>query len=637
MSTTTGTTWHATSGALLGGQPMVVSAKSCDSHGAAAAINAIHTRLESIVLGSESLDQVFSQIIRLILEQSNCRTLVLAERNEQGEFLNLKFLSGSLPESDQGVFSTEIASIIRAVQTANALQSQIHPAQRARQLIASPIRIKPESDTSIDLILVSYFDADKSAEFNPAWLIASATQFINQFVLRKSLTKEQTQLRQLAERWKLTDDLFQSTNLGQASRLLVNQLRRITQASLVSLAIDGKLMAISDVEYIDHQCESMQFVRAACEAGLITGGMLTYLVEADRADAAQLPLQAFCRLFHLDACVSLPLGVKDPSARHRISLLLAGDSKLFSSQDYLERVQQIVEPFGAQLKILLKGTRSLSATLLDRLVELTRHRWRKIVAISFLALSLAMAIPMPYRISCDCEVQPVKRRFVAAPFESILERTLAKNGDVVKKDQVIAQLDGRLLRFELSGLEAELVGAKKRYDTELAAGNIAQSQIAKSEMDRLKARISLLQKRFAELEIRSPIDGVIINGDLEKVEGVSLTIGQALFEIAPLDEMIVEMAIPESEIRHAETHMEVALKLNAFPYETWYSKVDSIHPRAELNENNSVFVAQAAIANTDGVLRPGMKGTAKIRSHWASLGWILFHRPWEAIRQYTIW
>ena len=97
-----------------------------------------------------------------------------------------------------------------------------------------------------------------------------------------------------------------------------------------------------------------------------------------------------------------------------------------------------------------------------------------------------MAIPLPYRVACDCELQPVLRRFVAAPYAGILERTFAENGDIVSKDQLLAQMDGRNLRIELSGLQAELAGAKKKRDLALAQGDIANSQIARSEMERFQ-------------------------------------------------------------------------------------------------------------------------------------------------------
>ncbi len=55
-----------------------------------------------------------------------------------------------------------------------------------------------------------------------------------------------------------------------------------------------------------------------------------------------------------------------------------------------------------------------------------------------------------------------------------------------------------------------------------------------------------------------------------------------------------------------------------------------IHPQAELRNEQSVFVADMELENPQGLLRPGMNGSAKVTSGRRSLGWILFHEPWSA-------
>ncbi len=229
------------------------------------------------------------------------------------------------------------------------------------------------------------------------------------------------------------------------------------------------------------------------------------------------------------------------------------------------------------------------------------------------------------------------RRFVAAPYDGILKQTLVQYGDVVAKDQVLAVMDGRQLRIRLSGLRAEHNGARKKRDSSLAKTDYAEAQIALSEMNRLEAEIQLLEQQVVNLEICSPIDGIIVSGDLEKVEGAPLEMGQTLFEVGPLNEMLAEVAIPEPEIQYVKAGMPVILKLDSFPFQTWSGEIEKIHPRAELVDNESVFVAHVKINNDDLELRPGLKGTAKIRADSYPLGWNLFHRAWESVRYWTIW
>ena len=70
---------------------------------------------------------------------------------------------------------------------------------------------------------------------------------------------------------------------------------------------------------------------------------------------------------------------------------------------------------------------------------------------------------------------------------------------------------------------------------------------------------------------------------------------------------------------------------------SWSGQIVTLHPRAELREHQSVFVAQIRLENPDGVLRPGMKGQAKIYGRAYPLGWNLFHRPLEWLRVRMGW
>ena len=210
-------------------------------------------------------------------------------------------------------------------------------------------------------------------------------------------------------------------------------------------------------------------------------------------------------------------------------------------------------------------------------------------------------------------------------------------GALVSKGDVLAQMDGGNLRIEMSGVQAELAAARKRRDSALAQGETAQSQIARSEMKRHQAQIELLNEQLKHLEIRSPIDGMVVAGDLDKAEGAPLEMGQTVFEVAPLDRMVVEVAVEQTEIGYARAGMPVEIKLNAFPFRSWQGAIKSISPSAEIVSDEAVFVAEVEIANDEMTLKPGMEGTAKVRGDKASLGWILFHRPWESVRYWMVW
>ncbi len=258
-------------------------------------------------------------------------------------------------------------------------------------------------------------------------------------------------------------------------------------------------------------------------------------------------------------------------------------------------------------------------------------RTKNLVILTAVALA-ALVLPVPYDVGCDCELQPVTRRFVAAPFEGTLERALVEVGDTVAEGQLLARMDGKEVRWELAGNAAEYERAAKERDAHLADQKFGEAQLAKLQMERLGLTTRLLEHRSENLEIRSPIDGIVVSGELKRAEGVRLSLGQSLFEIAPLDRMIVEVEIPESEIAHVPANSEAVIRLEAFPDRRLVGSLKRICPRAELRNKQQVFIGEIELPNDDGQLRPGMRGRLHLAAGQATLGWRLFHRAWNKWR-----
>src|SRR6185436_18970478 len=120
-------------------------------------------------------------------------------------------------------------------------------------------------------------------------------------------------------------------------------------------------------------------------------------------------------------------------------------------------------------------------------------------------------------------------------------------------------------------------------------------------------------------------------------EGMPLEQGQTLFEVAPLGRMKVEIAVREDDFAYVRPGMKATIQLNAFPLQSFQATIDCIHPRAELREADNVFIAEIELDNPSGVLRPGMRGTAKIAADRYPLGWNLLRRPITATLAWLGW
>ena len=248
-----------------------------------------------------------------------------------------------------------------------------------------------------------------------------------------------------------------------------------------------------------------------------------------------------------------------------------------------------------------------------------------------LAVGAAMLYPVDHKLTAGAVVEPELRRFVVAPFEGVLEQSEVSPGDVVAVDDLLVTLDGRELELERVRLGAERDKLVKQRDVSLASGETAATQIAELELQRIAASLDLLAYKRRNLEIRSPVDGVIISGDLSRQHGSPVSTGERLFELAPVDRMVAEIEVPADEVAYFEDGASAVLTLDALPERALTAEVQRLHPRAEVRSGQSVFVAEMDLDNVDGALRPGMRGTASIVVGERPLGWVLFHRAWEKV------
>jgi multidrug efflux pump subunit AcrA (membrane-fusion protein) len=260
-----------------------------------------------------------------------------------------------------------------------------------------------------------------------------------------------------------------------------------------------------------------------------------------------------------------------------------------------------------------------------------------VVVFSAIALGALLPLcPWRYKVRNECRVEPVVRRFTVVPYDGILKQAMVRPGDLVSQQQVLATMDDRELRWELSALIAERGRVAKQRDVAMAAHDTPEMQMAELEMERHDLQIKLLKQRQANLDITSPIAGVILKGDLEDAEGAPVRQGQALFEIAPLDKVKLELSVAEENLPNVAAGMHITARLDGAQSQMVTGKIDKIYPRAEIREGRNVFVAEVTLENPDNLLRPGMSGRAKVASHVRPLGWIWFHKAWQRVRNWWV-
>lgn len=396
-----------------------------------------------------------------------------------------------------------------------------------------------------------------------------------------------------------------------------------------------ELKAISGVAGVDVQTSRSQALTAALDEILVHGEPTCW---PPTDPLARHSLLTHRRLLDEGLCQSvLGMPIRDQHGKLLGAWVCLGAHDLAGNTEARAFLRACEFRLGSVLQLLQRAERSRWRRALDRLRPRVGGSIKRAVAISLLVLGGILAAPWPHRLKCASELQPVTRRFIAAPFDGSLQKAFVEPGDVVKAGDLLARIDDREINWELAGVDAEQQRAFKERDSKLAKNEIAASQLAHFEADRLEVKRQLLNDRGEHLEIRSPIAGIVIAGDLKRSEGVPLTVGKNLFEIAPLDRMIVEVAIPERDVAHASVGQKVDLTLEGFPSQHWEGKLLRIHPRSEMRESESVFIGEFELENANGKLLPGMHGQARLEGTLRPIGWLIFHRPLESLVFWMGW
>ena len=336
-----------------------------------------------------------------------------------------------------------------------------------------------------------------------------------------------------------------------------------------------------------------------------------------------------------EAVYSLPLVCDDGTIIGAIAM--TGSKKTLQSSQVARFNNTAAPAIANSLRVVEKVKRSILSRVVDflkRKISVVQHLLVAALVIGFCWL---MFLPITYRVRCNCITEPVSRRFAVAPFDGQITIGHSEAGDLVKSGQVLAEMDGQTIRWELSGVTAEREQSLRTREIKLFERNVSETILSELEYKRLIAEEEILLYKQEHLQIKSPIDGIVLSGSLERAEAASIETGQVLFEIGPVKPMRVEMAIPSEEIAQIKNGFPVKVWIDGQEDEPIEGEIMKIHPRSETRDAKNVFIAEIEFPNEDERLRPGMKGSVRIDCEERTLGWSLFHKPMNYVRSRLTW
>jgi HlyD family secretion protein len=224
-------------------------------------------------------------------------------------------------------------------------------------------------------------------------------------------------------------------------------------------------------------------------------------------------------------------------------------------------------------------------------------------------------------------VQPVDTVSVGTQVSGTISALYADFNSVVKKGELLAELDKTLIQSTVDQSKASLVQAqsnaayqqtnfnrqKQLYET----GSISRAdydqavntyQTAQATVNNVKAQLRAAEKNLSFTQIYSPIDGVVLGRSVNIGQTVAASFNTpTIFTIAKdITKMQVQAKVDEADIGNVKKGQRATFTVDAFIDDTFNGTVKDIRLQPSISSNVVTYITLIDAPNDDKKLMPGM-------------------------------
>jgi len=504
----------------------------------------------------------------------------------------------------------------------------------------------------------------------------------------RTLDSQQTALTQVE---RFSRAVHESLDPVATAFVLANEARRIIGCDRVSVVVKRgrklRLEAVSGQESIERRASAVQGIESLVRVVATAGDPLWHPDSArELPPQIEEELEHYIDESHATALAIIPLEKPRPTpvvkpggvdavavaraestprtAPEPIGALVA---EWFSSSTFDDgkraRVDLVAEHGRVALSNALSHTGLPLFGLIDllgksRVLTTARNLPRTILAaVAALAGILALVfIPAELRLEGKGTLEPVHRRDVFAGIDGVIDRLEpgAEHGTEVKEGQLLAMLRNTDLEVALT----DVLGRKASSEEQLVSTRRAlleDKKISADEKTRLSGRAAQLQREIEsleqqrrlyetkkrDLEVRSPIDGVIVTWQVrDRLMLRPVEKGQSLLSVADKtgpwelevhmpDDRLGHVNRAAAEARAAGRELVVDYILATDPGTRHRGTVKEIHEQAEVRgEQGNTVLVRVTIdpgRHEKEELGAGASVTARIACGRRSLGYVWLH------------
>ena len=253
-------------------------------------------------------------------------------------------------------------------------------------------------------------------------------------------------------------------------------------------------------------------------------------------------------------------------------------------------------------------------------------------------------------VAASGTIVPTRVVSIGSELSGTVKRVLVDVNDVVKKGQVLVELDTAKLddqvlrsRAALASAQAQqaqtsatvkesraglarfeevsrLSGGKVPSATELDSARatleraVAGETSASASVLEARATLSTDETNLSKASIRSPINGVVLTRTVDPGNAVAASLqAVTLFTIAEdLAQLCLEVAVDEADVGSVKVGQKASFTVSAYPSRRYPAKITRVAFGSTKTDNVITYTTWLEVDNTDLSLRPGMTAASTI-------------------------
>ncbi len=245
-------------------------------------------------------------------------------------------------------------------------------------------------------------------------------------------------------------------------------------------------------------------------------------------------------------------------------------------------------------------------------------RYGTVAALLVLMLLVASLIPVPFTVGGEAEIVSDSTQFAFCRVDGTVKEVFAREGEEVESGTLLMRLDSRELDFQTNIWRNQVQILDHEISRLIVEATEKPSILSEKRIVEIKRQAALNELDFVnwkrqQLDIRSPIKGIVLTRDLQSLVGKRYRAGEPIIEVVNPRQLQAAIYVPDARISWVAAGMPVEVYLNNAPSNAVRGYVEVIAPLAEqMAHAGNVFRVTAGI-HPGEALKIGMKGIGRIK------------------------